>query len=179
MAALGTGSSNAENRLLDVWLTALGDRLIAAEAQLSIPNVPDTAHVAAGSLCGVATESAQPQAATDLAVRMTALKSQSAALDRLWDTLLQQHQMVQDEVMATQQVAGQAQQQFADLQRLIANEKDQLICVADQLAHARPSSRLLSPERMMQIKLSSNSSRPIQRLSQRAQRGTRSMRTAN
>ncbi|MGQ0801266.1 MAG: DNA-binding protein [Pseudomarimonas sp.] len=97
---LGTGSPNTLVRLLNDWWSRLGERLIAQEAKLALPQAPKDVVDAASALWGSALESARRLASADMASERACLEEERAA------TVSQMRQL-QEHVAAVEAAASE------------------------------------------------------------------------
>ena len=124
---LGTGSPNTVVRLLEVWWSELGQRLLEHEAKLALPDAPESVVTAASQLWLTALEAAKTIAVSALAGEQEQLAAERQAHIESALILEAESTHAREQAELATAARSQAETRFVDLERLAATQSAQLI----------------------------------------------------
>ncbi|WP_291139791.1 DNA-binding protein [Dokdonella sp.] len=124
---LGTGSPNTVVRLLEVWWSELGQRLLEHEAKLALPDAPDSVVTAASQLWLTALDAAKTIALSALEGEREQLAAERQAHIESAQILEAESTHAREQAELATAARSQAETRFADLERLAATQSAQLL----------------------------------------------------
>lgn len=116
---LGTGSPNTVTRWLETWWQALGDRLHAQHARLSIPDAPASVASLAGQWWELAIDAARQSLHESLSADRAAVEALRDDLHRGREALQAEAEVLRQAVETASQAERVAAAQATELQRLV------------------------------------------------------------
>ena len=117
---LGTGSPNTVTRWLETWWQALGGRLDAQQACLSMPDAPEAVAALAGQWWGMALEAAKATLQGTLADERATLETDRAALTAEREDMEVEATALRTQAETAVQTERVAAAQVTELQRLVS-----------------------------------------------------------
>ena len=129
---LGTGSPNTVTRWLETWWQALGGRLDAQQARLSVPDAPEAVAALAGQWWGMALEAAKASLQGTLADERATLETDRAALTAAREAMDVEATALRAQAETAVQTERVASAQVTELQRLVGRLEAEVEAITHQ-----------------------------------------------
>ena len=162
---LGTGSPNTVTRWLETWWQALGSRLDAQQARLSVPAAPEAVAVLAGQWWGVALEAARASLKGTLADERATVEADRAALKAAREAMDVEAATLRAQAETAAQAERVAAAQATELQRLVSRleaEVEALTRQRDAVSareHEREAAQQAQEARLVALQASADAER--------------------